>query len=403
CGLFYLFSDRCAQLIYHDSNEFSLYLKIISFTCFFQITSLIPFQIYRAKLQSVKFIVVSIIGFVIQIILNIYLVVGLKLGVKGVLIGNAVSTLAIFLVNIALTKEVLFLNISLVQLKDLVKFGMPLILVAIANWILQISDRILLEKLASTEELGLYSLGFRFASILLVVVIGPFSTAWGAYCFQIAKKENAKEVFSKVATYWLLILSFFGIGLLVFSPLVIKIMAAQPFWRAQKVLLPLIFMGVVSGMYTILDLGVNIAKKTKYMAYIVGVGAFVNVALNYLLIPGYGMLGAAFASFFTFVLIMAITYHVSQRLYFIPFEKMKLFKISFVFIVISSFSYFIEFANSFFDISFRLFLIIAFIASIYLVKVFDKRELAFIKSVLINFKQTHGLINKIQYGFNLVK
>ena len=403
CALFFVFANRFAVLLSEKNIAFTFLVKIVALTAFFQISSIVPFQIYRAKLQTVKFVIVSIIGFLIQVSLNIFFVVSLKLGVKGVLLGNAISAAFVFIINLFLTRDTLTLNFSFPALRDMLKFGAPLIFVGIFNWILQVSDRILLQKLATTDQVGLYSLGFRFASILTIIAIAPFSMAWGAYCFQIATKDKAKETFKVIATYWFFALSFLGLGVLLFSPPIIKLMAAEPFWTASRVVLPLVFMTVVSGMYTIFDLGINIAKKTHYMTFIVGIGAALNIILNILFIPRYGMMGAAFASFFSFLVIMLITYYFSQRLYFIPFEKNRFYKISFVFVFISLVSYFVALPNFYYDFIFRIVLFIAFPIGIYLVGFFNTTEKAAMKSFKMNLREQRGLRRKFRYGFSLLQ
>ncbi len=403
CVLFIVFAKQFALLLSEESTAFALFVKIIALTAFFQITSIVPFQIYRVKLQTIKFVLVSIIGFLIQVILNIFFVASLKMGVKGVLVGNAISAAFVFVINLFLTRNSLTFKFSMQVLKDMLKFGAPLIFVGIFNWFLQVSDRILLQKLATTDQVGLYSLGFRFASILTIVAIAPFSMAWGAYCFQIATTEKAKETFKTIATYWYFALSFLGLGVLLFSPPLIKLMAAKPFWSACRVVLPLVFMTVVSGMYTIFDLGINIAKKTHYMTFIVGFGAAINIVLNILLIPKYGMMGAAFASFFSFLVIMLITYYVSQKLYFIPFEKLRFYKIGGVFIAISLVSTFVHLPKFLYDLLFRSALFSAFPLGIYLLQFFNSSEKKAMRSIYKNLREQRGLRSKFQYSFSLMQ
>lgn len=403
CALFFVFANQFAILLSEQDTTFTLFVKIIALTAFFQISSIVPFQIYRAKLQTIKYVTVSIVGFLVQVTLNIFFVASLKMGVKGVLLGNATSASFVFMLNLFLTRNTLTFNFSFSALKDMLKFGMPLIFVGIFNWILQVSDRILLQKLATTDQVGLYSLGFRFAGILTILAIAPFSMAWGAYCFQIATTDKAKETFKVIATYWFFALSFLGLGVLLFSPPVIKLMAAEPFWTASQVVLPLVFMTVVSGMYTIFDLGINIAKKTHYMTFIVGLGAALNVILNILLIPKYGMMGAAFASFFSFLLIMLITYNLSQKLYFIPFEKIRFYKISFVFVFISFVSYLVNLSNVYYDFLVRIALFLAFPLGIYFIGFFNSSEKDAIKFVRKNLSEKRGWRSKFQYGFSLMQ
>jgi O-antigen/teichoic acid export membrane protein len=73
-------------------------------------------------------------------------------------------------------------------------------------------------------------------------------------------------------------------------------------------------------VYTVLVAGVHIKKKTSILPYTAGAGAVVNVVCNYLLIPPLGMLGAAYATLFSYM-VMAIALYVSvQRFYYVAYE-----------------------------------------------------------------------------------
>lgn len=65
--------------------------------------------------------------------------------------------------------------------------------------------------------------------------------------------------------------------------------------------------------------------KTKYLPFIVGTAALFNLGLNFILIPRYGMMGAATVTFFSYLLMVTITYYLAQRLYFIKYEIRKMF------------------------------------------------------------------------------
>lgn len=403
CGLLYQFSEPMSKLLFDESKSCPLLIKIIVFTGMFQTMSLIPFQLFRAKLQPVKYVTVSITGFLLQVALNVYFVVVLKIGINGVLLGNAISALLIVIVNVFLIKNSLILKFSFSRLKDLLKFGLPLISVGIFTWVMQFSDKYLLQKFASIHDVGLYSFGSRFANILTLVFIGPFAAAWGAYCFQIAATDNAKESFKTITTYFMFVLSFLGIGLIVLSPLVIKLIASAQFLGAHKVVMPLVCANMVYSMFYTLGLGINIVKKTHYYAYIMCMGAALNVILNITFIPKYGMLGAGFVSFVCYLVIMSVTYCISQKLYYIPFEKGRLLKLFSIFISITACAWMLQMPGIFLDISFRVFLLFSFVLSLYFVKFFRDKEMGLIKKYFYNVLHQKGLVNKIKLGYQLIK
>jgi O-antigen/teichoic acid export membrane protein len=74
------------------------------------------------------------------------------------------------------------------------------------------------------------------------------------------------------------------------------------------------------GIYLLTSIGLNITSQTRYYPVSTFAGALVNVVLNLLLIPGYGILGAAWANGASYAVQCGIAYHFSQRFYPIPYE-----------------------------------------------------------------------------------
>ncbi len=403
CGLLYIFAEQYGAFVFGETDQFSIFVKIMVFTAFFEIASLTAFQLFRVTQQSVKYVIVVLAGFLTNVGFNIYFVVGLKLSIKGVLLGNCISALIVLFINLFLIRQSLVFKISGSKLREMLRFGLPLVFASLFIWVLQISDRFLLQRLSSTEELGWYSLAYRFATIMSFLAITPFSTAWGAHCFQIATRDDAQKTFATITTFWLLILCVLASGLVILTPFVIKLMADEAFWVAQQAVFPLVCMMVVNGMFTIFDLGINVAKRTQYMAYIVGVGAVMNVGLNVILIPGFGMMGAAYASLASFGAITMITYFVSQKVYFIPFQIARLIKLMMLFLAVTYTSTMFESENMWLDLALRLGLIVVFFVSIPMSGFFYDNEKDYAKSVWREVRGKKGLMTKLEYGLRLIR
>jgi O-antigen/teichoic acid export membrane protein len=401
--LLYIFSEKYSIFLFGKNNSPELLVKIIAFTIFFQIVMIVPYTLLRAKMESIKYISISLTQFLFMVFLNIFFVTVLKTGLKGILLGNAVSSFLMAVITFLLIKRHLIFKISKRILRDLLSFGVPLVMAGMSLWVLQVSDRFLLQKLSSTHELGLFALGSRFAGILLLLIVTPFQKVWASFSFQIAAKEQAKETFKTITTYFFLILCFVGILIIVWTPLLIKFVAGEDFRDAYKVVSPLVYANIGGGMFLISVFGMYLLKKTKYISYIVGIGAVVNIILNSAVIPRYGMMGAAFASFVSYMLINFLSYRLSQRFYYIPFDKLRLAKICFIFVIVSLFSSIFQFSNSITDIIYRFILIALFFAGFFVVKFFEDREIIYIKQIYNRLRKNKGISNKLKYAFEFIK
>jgi len=325
-GTIFLFSKQINHLLF-QSKDYTTLVRLILITGFFNILSTITFQLFRAKLQSVKFSQVSILRFLINVSLNIYFILKLKMGLSGIIYGNLITAILISILNFFLIYKHLSLKISFPKLKNMLSYGLPLVPGGLSIWVLMVANRYFLERLSSTTELGLYSLGNRFSGILQFMIIQPFLTTWPSIYFPLAKEKDAPITFSRLTTYFLLIGSFFSLGIIALSNPAIKVMADPKFWGAYKVIPLLVFSVLLYGLFSLLNIGIFIQRKTKYNPLIIGIAAIFNLLLNYLLIPVYGMSGAALASFFSYLLMNLVAYLVNTRIYPIPYEWIRILKI----------------------------------------------------------------------------
>jgi len=321
-----LFSRPINNLLF-QSKDYTLLVRLTFLTGFFNTLSNIPFQLFRAKLQSVKFSLVSIVRFSLNLFFNVYFILKLKLGLSGVIYGNLCTAVLISILMFILIWKHLSFKISWLKLKGMLGYGLPLVPGALSFWVLTVADRYLLERLSSTTELGLYSLGIRFSGILEFLFIQPFLTTWPSIYFPLAKEKDAQTTFSRLTTYFLLIGCFFSLGIIAISNPAIKVMADSKFWVAYKVIPVLVLSTLLYGLFSLLNIGIFIQNKTKYNPLIIGIAAAFNVLLNFLLIPPYGMLGAAFSIFFSYLLMNLLAYLINLRIYPLPYERIRILKI----------------------------------------------------------------------------
>lgn len=327
--------------LFFDSTQYTFYFQVIFLTLFFDTAIVIPLEVFRIREESKKYVVVSLVRLLMSVGLNIYFIVVLERGVLGILESGLITagSLYAFLIP-GIIKETKF-RFSIVDLKEMLCFGLPLVPGGLGTWILTVSDRYFLLVLSTTHELGLYSLGYKFGLIVQGLIVGPFTLAWAPFFWSTAKEENAKEVYSSVLTYFVLVAMFVALGLSVLSKEVLVVMTTPPFYGAYKVI-PLIALSyVLYGCYYILGAGFNLAKKTKYVPFIVGVGAAMNLGLNFLLIPNYGMMGAAVATLISYSMLPMGSYFVSRRFYSIKYEWGRISKIFLAAVLIYAGSFYI--------------------------------------------------------------
>ncbi len=395
-GMLSLLSRQINDLLF-SPKDYTRLVRLVFLTGFFNTLSAIPFQLMRAKLQSVKFSLVSILRFLLNVSFNIYFILKLKMGLSGVVYGNLCTAVLISILNFSLIYKYLSLKISFPKLKDMLSYGLPLVPGGISIWVLSVANRFFLQKLSTTTELGLFSLGNRFSGILDLVLIQPFLTTWPSIYFPLAKEENAPVKFSRLTTYFLLIGSFFSLGIIALSNPAVKVMADPKFWGAYRVIPLLVFSILLYGLFSLLNVGIFIQKKTRYNPLIIGVSAIFNLLLNFLLIPTYGMLGAAYATFFSYLLMDLLGYLINHRVYPVSYEWIRILKIGAVTVLILFIFSRIEAHSWLMELAWKLLLLPLFPLLLWVIGFFTKGELKRAKEFLPELLEKLKL--KKAYGF----
>jgi len=279
-----------------------------------QLTSL-----FRVEERSVAFVSASLANILLTIGATLLLVVALDKGPIGVIVGNFVGTLIVYVVLVGYRREQLGLEFDRGLLREMNRFGTPLIPTALFLWVTNFSDRLFLVKLADTDEVGLYSVGVRIASAM-VLLLTAFRLAWPAFAYSIDDEGEAKRTYAYVLTYLVALTTWVATGLALLSPSIVDWIAAPAFAESSRVVGPLAFSTVAFAAYIVVAIGVGRAKRTQFNWVVTGAAAAVNIALNLLLIPSYGMMGAAIATVAAYSTMFVGMVWWSQRIYPVPYQ-----------------------------------------------------------------------------------
>jgi O-antigen/teichoic acid export membrane protein len=276
--------------------------------------------LFRVEERSVAFVAASLANVVLTIATTVALVVALDQGALGVIVGNFAGTLAVYLALLGYRREQLGLQFDRELLRRMNRFGLPLVPSGLALWALNFSDRFFLAHIAGQDDVGRYSLGVRIASAM-VLLLAAFRTAWPAFAYSIEDDREARKTYAFVLTYLLFVACWLSLALGVLAPWIVRVLARDDaFWAGADVVAPLAFAGALWGAYTVVSIGIGRLKRTQFNWVITGSAAALDVVLNLLLIPPYGIRGAAAAALAAFALMFVAMAVYAQRLYPVPYQ-----------------------------------------------------------------------------------
>ena len=317
-ALLLAFADPISDLLFGTTNAANLVraagVALWATVNYEQLTSL-----FRVEERSVAFVCASLANVVLTIAITLVLVVWLEKGAVGVIVGKFSGTLIVYLALLGFRREQLGLQFDRGLLREMNRFGIPLVPTALFLWVTNFSDRFFLVKLSDVSEAGLYSVGVRVASAM-VLLLTAFRMAWPAFAYSIRDEDEARRTYAYVLTYMTLVTSWVALGLTLFAPWLVDLLAASRFAESSRVVGPLSFAAVAFGAYIVVAIGVGRIRRTQFNWVVTGAAAAVNVALNLTLIPRYGMMGAAVATVAAYVTMAIGMAWWSQRIYPVPYQ-----------------------------------------------------------------------------------
>ncbi|MBI4547952.1 MAG: oligosaccharide flippase family protein [Ignavibacteriae bacterium] len=382
-----LITSPIAEVIDIPFQHGSIILYVAGILAFDTI-AIIPFAVLRMEHKAKLFAMIKVFNILINVVLNIWLLVFLKTGIEGIFISgltaSAVTLMTLFPVIIRRFTSSLDFRL----LKALLKFGLPYIPAGLATMAVQVIDRPILRALTDDATVGIYQANYRLG-IFMMLIVSMYDYAWKPFYFSIAKEPNAKEIFARVLTYLLFFMSAIFLVLTFFIEDIVKIsffgrhLIHPSYWDGLSIV-PIVLLGYLFlGISTNLSAGIYLEKKTYYTPPISFLGALVNVAANYLLIPSMGMFGAAWATLLAYVVMAVALYVVVQKVYPVKYEFGRFFKIASAVSVVMVVYYYVPFGDlgvsDILIVGWKLALLALFLLLMYLMKFFEGRELSTFK------------------------
>jgi O-antigen/teichoic acid export membrane protein len=286
---------------------------LLSFSAFVLSYIASPFRIYlRAREASGRLVTLDTISTLLIFALNIYFVAVLKIGLLGVLMSPLIVN-GVWTIVAAGSLFGIGLHFSRNLLGQMVNFGLPLILANLAAFVLNFADRFFLQHFRSLEVVGLYAVGYKFGFMINVLLVQPFFQMWQARMYAIHADKQHVSIFGQIFVLYSLVLTYAALAIALFSREIINLMAGPKFAEAGVVIPVISFAYVVCGVGYYLQTGLYLANRTRLIGVISGIAAVISLALYYVLISAYGLLGAAWATVLSFVTVAVGSYWCSRR------------------------------------------------------------------------------------------
>ncbi len=271
------------------------YGVLIGFSAFLLSFGTVPTSLFIAKEQIALNAIVTTALTLIQTFLIIVYVAALKRGAKGQIVAVFVSGILFLFVYLYFIFKDMKLTFDLKLFKDVSKFSIPFLPHSMFMWILNLSDRMIISYFGKRfiRDLGFYSFGYAIGMVMQGIM-GAFNTIWSAVFMKEANSnKDARNVLGKTGSYGILLLAYCAAGLILFSEEAVIILSGGRYEESAKYVPPIVLGYFFQGVYMFPGMALYYLKKTHLFPVITAAGAAVNIFINILGIPKWGVMTAS--------------------------------------------------------------------------------------------------------------
>ena len=278
-------------------------------------------EVMRLRQQPTRYVLVSWFGAGVSVALILYLVAVEDRGLEGFYLAGVLGAIPTLLVAYVVARGAIALAVQWRALRTMLTFALPLIPVAATAWVLQFADRLFVLHFADLHDLGIYALGVRLSNVLLLG-ISAFAFAWTPFILELFSRdrEQERQIRVRALTNVAFAAALGAVCVSVYAREFFVTITDPSFADAYKLV------GVLSaGLYAlalnvVTMTGITIARRTRFFAQYAVYAAVLNIALNFLLIPSLGIMGAAVATSVTYLALSVLYYRRAQALEPVPFD-----------------------------------------------------------------------------------
>lgn len=310
------------QIIF--AGELELHHFVLAFVNIFTITVLAQgTELFRLSYRPFDNIGATLTNAVLAAALAFSLMVFLNMGIAGYLLGGATAAAVTAVwVWFRLRGYLGFPQGLRERLPKLLRFGVPFLPAMLATYLLNSIDRWFLSHFHSMGSVGIYAVSAKvalvFSTLVLLAMKGfmPASKDW----LTMDDRTLANRLFEITFRY------FGGLGALMViafaasSPLVVAVIAAPEYSQGVEVVGILVLAAYFWGGTYFSSLGIWRAEKTYLYAVSTMAALVLGVVLDWVLVPGWGRLGAAIGTAAAMLVLTSTSFYLSQGLWRITYS-----------------------------------------------------------------------------------
>jgi len=378
--LLYFAAEPLATIGFRDP-EATYYIRIGSFLILSNVIESISLIYFRVFRQIKRFSYLTLLETFTKL-LFILILLKLGYGLFGVIVATLiVQSIVFFIATFTIVAQIGFIIPRFSYMREYLQFSLPLTPIALIRWVTESSDRYLVTYFLGLGSVGVYSAACSIGNLiqLLVSPLQLILLPEISKLFDENKIDQVRIYMSHSLRYFLLITipAVFGISALA-KPL-LGVFTTEEFLSGWFVIPIIALSGLMAGIFQIFVNIIFLVKETRSITYINIVAATSNVILNILLIPSYGIGGAAVSTLISYFMMIVLCIHVSMKHFVFDFHFYDIVKSIFSSIVMYLFVSHFIISNIYELFGIAVMGIVVYIFLMFIVGGFSKHEISLVK------------------------
>jgi O-antigen/teichoic acid export membrane protein len=246
---------------------------------------------------------------------SLWLILYMQLGVLGALLAQLGAYGIVALILLVMDRHQLRIKMSRKMLIPMLKYSLGLIPGQISGWVYTLIDRYIIKLMLGLAPVAVYSMGYRLGMMMEPLFLYPFKSIFTAFKYREYKSPDAQVKIRMFFTYYVAIGWFVTLGISTFARAGILILSTEAYIEAAYIVPLIVFAYFLYGLGEFFSMGIHIANKTGVESVILFFAAGLSIMLNFVLIPKFGIFGAAITTVVSYMFMTVVHFYVGRKLY----------------------------------------------------------------------------------------
>lgn len=304
----------------------SEYLLVLPVLAFFVMANQIHLAVLRNEGRAYTFGMFEIANAFFSLAITLIFLIYLEMGWLSQVIGIATASLVLSVIGVGYLYRRGYVNLNFrkAETTSILKLSIPLIPHVLGGVVIAVSDRLFLERMVGLEAVALYTIGYSFGMVVSLFT-DALIKAWSPWFYQQLVNPTHKQKSKIVKSTYLYLIGVFVVAYVisVLGEFILPYVVDERYTGAGEYIWWIALGSAVHGVYKIFFPYLVHISKTGFLAFSTVMAAITNLLLNYLLIPEYGPLGAAYATILAFAVSAILVFEYQRRNFWMPWMLKK--------------------------------------------------------------------------------